>query len=349
MRKLLFAALLAPLMALAGPFDISTSQRNATDNGSIPRTVAKPPGTQDGIMGFKGDPVDPRPVHWTVGTGLAIQSGSLVSTVPAGATGPAGPQGAQGIPGVKGDKGNDGIAGAAGQNGAQGVQGLPGATGAQGLPGVAGQKGDKGDTGDAGATGLNGAAAAAGIQGAQGPQGLTGPTGLKGDKGDTGLTGSAGIQGLSGAKGDTGATGPQGITGATGPQGIQGIQGPAGTPAPAPSFSGAATRQLNTAYQVSAARNSNVNYAVDVTVTALLLTGSRGTVTLQYADNSGMTTNLVTLMSGTSSIGGVLNVSAVQTVFLSGWIPAGKFVRITTANTAGTPTFAYSGGNESLF
>lgn len=118
---------------------------------------------------------------------------------------------------------------------------------------------------------------------------------------------------------------------------------------PAPTFGSTPVRALNTAFQVSPTRNAHVAYGVDVTVTALLLGGSRGTVTLQYADNAAMTANVVTVLSGTSSVGGVLNVSAIQTVVLTGWIPAGKYVRIVTANTAGTPTFAYNSGTEALF
>lgn len=118
---------------------------------------------------------------------------------------------------------------------------------------------------------------------------------------------------------------------------------------PAPTFGATPARALNTAFQVSPTRNAHVAYGVDVTVTALLVGGSRGTVTLQYADNAAMTANVVTVLSGTSSVGGVLNVSAIQTVVLTGWIPAGKYVRIVTANTAGTPTFAYNSGTEALF
>lgn len=290
MIRWIAALLLLPVMAMAGPSDIVTNQRNAADSSSIPRTVPKPPGTQDGIMGYSGATV--LPVHWTIGQGLAIQGGALVSTVPAGPQGPVGLQGVQGIKGDTGDLGPVGPVGATGPQGIQGAAGIKGDTGAQGLPGA------------------------------------------KGDAGPAGVAGARGPQGLQGVKGDAGA---------------QGIQGLPGVSAPTPSFVGPVTRPLNTSYQVSSTRNANVNYGVDVTVTALLLAGTRGTVTLQYADNAAMTTNVVNLVSGTSSVGGVLNVSAIQTVVISGWIPAGKYVRLVTVNTAGTPTFAYGGGNETLF
>ena len=117
----------------------------------------------------------------------------------------------------------------------------------------------------------------------------------------------------------------------------------AATPSPS-----AATRSLNTAFQISTTRNTQVSYAVDVSVTSVLLAGTQGTVTLEYADNSGMTTNLVIVASGTSATGGVLNVTNVGTVSLVGFIPAGKFVEILTTNTTGTPTFTSRAGQEVL-
>lgn len=77
MKRFLIALALLPALALGAANDIVTSQRNGTDTSSIPRTVAKPPGTQDGLMGFNGATV--LPVHWTVGAGLQISSGALVA------------------------------------------------------------------------------------------------------------------------------------------------------------------------------------------------------------------------------------------------------------------------------
>jgi hypothetical protein len=310
--------------------DLLINQRNPADTITQTRGVIPPGGGGiDALMGYAG--ATNLPTFYRVGTGLTIQSGQLVSTVPAGSTGPQGVAGVQGPKGDKGDVGQNGLAGATGAKGDTGLTGTQGIQGAQGV---------KGDTGLQGQIGLTG------TQGPKGDQGIAGLTGATGAAGRDGIDGAQGLQGI---KGETGATGAAGATGPVGPQGIQGVQGPAGTPAPTPTFSGAATRPLNTAYQVSTTRNANVTYAVDVTVTALLIAGTRGTVTLQYADNAAMTTDVVNLLSGTSSIGGVLNVSAIQTVFVSGWVPAGKYVRLLTANTVGTPTFAYSGGNETLF
>lgn len=77
MKRFLIALSLLPALALGAANDIVTNQRNGTDTSSIPRTVAKPPGTQDGLMGFNGATV--LPVHWTIGTGLQISSGALVA------------------------------------------------------------------------------------------------------------------------------------------------------------------------------------------------------------------------------------------------------------------------------
>ena len=80
MKRFIAALLFLPILAFAGPNDVVTNQRNAADTGAIPRTVAKPPGTQDGIMGYKAvTPDGPRPFHWTVGAGLAISADALTA------------------------------------------------------------------------------------------------------------------------------------------------------------------------------------------------------------------------------------------------------------------------------
>lgn len=61
-----------------------------------------------------------------------------------------------------------------------------------------------------------------------------------------------------------------------------------------------------------------------------------------------MTTNLVTVVSSTSRLGGVLNIANTQTANVAGVIPAGKYVRIRTQAVAGAPTFAGRQGQEVL-
>lgn len=103
------------------------------------------------------------------------------------------------------------------------------------------------------------------------------------------------------------------------------------------------SRAVNTAYQPSTTRDTEVHASVDVTTTLSLSGGTTGKVTLQYADDSGFTTNVVSVQqytngnTGTLTLG--LNISQIGTADLSGIIPAGKYYRLLTTNTTGTPTF----------
>lgn len=117
------------------------------------------------------------------------------------------------------------------------------------------------------------------------------------------------------------------------------------------SFS-AASRSLNSAFQISTTRDSLVSYSIDISTSVSLSGGAVGTIFLEYADNSGISTNVVEVgrfvngNTGTLVIGLTLNQTATGTV--SGMIPKGKYVRIRTANTTGTPTFNYRSGQEVL-
>jgi hypothetical protein len=77
--KRLFALLiLLPSLAFGGPNDIVATQRNATDTGLAPaRLVTAPAGGANAVMGYNGS--TNLPVHWLVGGGLGISSGSLVA------------------------------------------------------------------------------------------------------------------------------------------------------------------------------------------------------------------------------------------------------------------------------
>lgn len=114
----------------------------------------------------------------------------------------------------------------------------------------------------------------------------------------------------------------------------------------------APTRSLNTAFQPSATRDAQVSYSVDIATTVSLSGGAVGTVFLEYADDSGFTTNVVEIgrtvsgNTGTLVVGLTLNQAA--TAQLNGIVPAGKYVRLRTANTTGTPTFTYRSSQEVL-
>lgn len=112
------------------------------------------------------------------------------------------------------------------------------------------------------------------------------------------------------------------------------------------------TRSLNSAFQVSTTRAAAVSYTVDVATTLSLTGGATGTITLQYADDSGFTTNVKTVQSSVNGNTGALTIgltlTQTSTAALTGIIPAGKYVKIVTANTAGTPTFTYRAAQEVL-
>jgi hypothetical protein len=119
--------------------------------------------------------------------------------------------------------------------------------------------------------------------------------------------------------------------------------------AAARSFS-STSRSLNTAFQISTTRDCSVSYAIDVSATLSLSGGQSGTVTLQYADDSGFTTNVVTVNSATNGNTGTLTIglalTQTATAGVSGIIPTNKYVKIVTTNVTSTPTFTYRSGQE---
>lgn len=112
------------------------------------------------------------------------------------------------------------------------------------------------------------------------------------------------------------------------------------------------TRSLNSAFQISTTSNALVSYTVDIAASLSLSGGATGTVTLEYADDSGMSTNLKTVQSSVNGNAGTLTLglglTQTATAALGGVIPAGKYVKIVTANTTGTPTFTMRAAQEVL-
>lgn len=100
---------------------------------------------------------------------------------------------------------------------------------------------------------------------------------------------------------------------------------------------------INTARQASTTRDAFVSASVDITASLSLTTGQKGTVTLQYADDSGFTTNVKTVQpmtngnTGTLAIG--LALGQMVTATVSGIVPAAKYYRLLTTNNTGTPTY----------
>lgn len=108
------------------------------------------------------------------------------------------------------------------------------------------------------------------------------------------------------------------------------------------------TRSLNSAFLISSTRDSLVRYSITITSAATLLLGSRGTVYLRYADDSGFTTNVKEVDRQGFGVGSGLVVTGYSTISVGGPIPAGKYVQIVTENTSGTPTFAFNSAQEVL-
>lgn len=112
-------------------------------------------------------------------------------------------------------------------------------------------------------------------------------------------------------------------------------------------------RTLNSAFQISATCDTIVSYAVDIAATISLVTGQAGQVILEYADDAGMSTNLITVNSATSANTGALTIglalTQTTTGTVAGVIPAGKYARLRTANTIGTPGFSFRSAQEITF
>lgn len=112
------------------------------------------------------------------------------------------------------------------------------------------------------------------------------------------------------------------------------------------------SRSLNTAFQPSTTRDAQVSYSVDIATSVSLAGGAVGTVFLEYADDSGFTTNVVEVgrtvngNTGTLVVGLTLNQTA--TAQLNGLVPASKYARLRTVNTTGTPTFTFRSAQEVL-
>lgn len=176
---------------------------------------------------------------------------------------------------------------------------------------------------------------ASSVPGPAGPQGPAGPASTV-----------PGPVGPPGATGQAGPTGPAGQVGATGPQ------GPPGTQAPTPAQS-AATRSLNAAYQVSSTRPAWVTYSVQITVTASLTGGQQGDVVMEIASNAAFTAGVQTVaISGlgqTYSLAVAIQGVQPQTGVVSGFVPAGYYVRLRTVSVTGSPVFTYRAGQETLF
>lgn len=113
-----------------------------------------------------------------------------------------------------------------------------------------------------------------------------------------------------------------------------------------------ATRALNTAFQISATRNADARYSVQCTITASITGGQNCDVILEIASDAAFTTNVQTVgvvgTGQTYTLAIALAGVQPQTAQVTGWVPAGYYVRLRTVQNTGAPTFAYRGGQEIL-
>ncbi|CAI3798709.1 hypothetical protein GLGCALEP_02155 [Pseudomonas sp. MM221] len=371
MKRFFLALALLPALALGAANDIVTNQRNGTDTSSIPRTVAKPPGTQDGIMGFNGATV--LPVHWTIGQGLSISSGALVSLPQAWADITGKPTFATvattgayadltGKPALFSGNYAD-LAGipatfppSAHIQAWSTITATPTTLGGYGIT--------DGVTQSALTTMLGSYATTAAVTAGLATKFNT-PAGtttqyVRGDgslatfpaiPGGTVTSITAGT-GLSGGTITTSGTISMPNTGTAGSYANVTTDAQGRVTAGTNRSQSAATRALNTAFQISTTRDAWVSYSVQITVTASISGGQNGDVILEIASDSGFTANVQTLaISGlgqTYTLAIALQGVQPQTGVITGYVPAGYYTRLRTVNNTGTPVFSYRAGQEVL-
>lgn len=112
------------------------------------------------------------------------------------------------------------------------------------------------------------------------------------------------------------------------------------------------SRTINSAFQISTTRDALAFYSVSIPTNLSLSGGENGAVVLEYADDSGISTNVVTVgtvrngNTGTLTIG--LNTLASMGCQISGVVPAGKYVRLRPVDTTGSPVQAFVSAQEVL-
>ena len=119
---------------------------------------------------------------------------------------------------------------------------------------------------------------------------------------------------------------------------------------PANRSQSSATRSFNSPFQVSTTRDASVFYSASILNALSLAGGSVGAIILEIATNSGFSSGVQELgrisnsNTGTLVIGLALNDSVATQ--LSGYVPAGYWVKLRTATSSGTPTYTYLSGQE---
>lgn len=360
MKRLISALLLLPALALAAGNDMFIQQRDPTNAQTLTRTVTVP--SADGIMGYAFTPAVPGnrvPVVYTFGTGLALSGGAVVAL----------PQAWTDI------TGKPAFATVATSGNYADLSGVP----AMFNPAAHTQAWSTitatpttltgyGITDGVTSTALTSTLAGYATTGAL-ATGLAGklnaPTGttaqyIRGDgslatlpaPGTGTVTSIAAGTGLSGGTITTSGTISMPNTGTAGSYANVTTDAQGRVTAGTNRSQVAATRALNTAFQISATRDAWVSYSVQITVTASIAGGQNGDVVLEVASDSGFTTNVQTLaISGlgqTYTLAVALQGVQPQTGVVTGYVPAGYYARLRTVSATGTPAFAYRAGQEVL-
>lgn len=308
LKKLMVSLLLLPTLTFAAANDVIITQRNTTDTGAITRFMTPPAGGANGVLGYIGS--SQQPTLWTVGSGFSLAGSSLSVTPTAWGDITGKPTF---FSGSYNDLTNKPVLFSGAYSDLTGKPVL--------FSGAYADLTGKPTLFDGTWASLTGKPTFATVA----------TSGSYADLSNKPTIPAAQVQS------DWNAVSGLGVI----------LNKPTIPVLPTRSFTYPA-RSLNTAFQVSATRDAYVNYTVDVTVTSLLLAGQSGRVYLEYADNAAMTTNLVIVNEAANSTGGVLNVTNLGPGNVNGWIPAGKYARVRTANVAGTPTFTLVRAEEVL-
>ena len=98
------------------------------------------------------------------------------------------------------------------------------------------------------------------------------------------------------------------------------------------------TRAINTVFQISTTRTAFVAYTLQINTSAAIALAQSGTCLLQIADDAAFTQNVTTLCTRPFSINSVLGLSGTTTITVFGYIPANKYVKVSTVSMVGNPT-----------
>lgn len=105
----------------------------------------------------------------------------------------------------------------------------------------------------------------------------------------------------------------------------------------APTIHSAVSRSLNSAFTISSTLPAAVSYTVRIAYSVTILLGSTGSVSLQYSINGGTTYTTVSTVSNNIVLG--LALSGYNDYVLSGEIPAGALVKLTSTTSNATNTY----------